>query len=326
MEPGETGDVPSWQIYRLLNSGKPKNLPDDIWAKAVPGLINQYILRMIAVAQSASKWSDPGTIRKLLAVPKPIMVFDEKWNELQKDLGARYRTAVIARVLSRPYSSPADAFDSIQIAELDKSELDETRDWLRALYYAFLARETSRGLSPVEAINKADLKHLSPDDADALRAFAYQRQMKYVRDVCTPWAADQFLSASKPAFMSDDDYDRLTKLAKAVKKADEGERRYSALIANVRLLLKGATLASNPPPEISPDEWTNLKRIQQDFVQQNELAVLKARVLRQLDVINVFMNDPSVIDRIEEYETVFAPGNLSNLRRLAQQLRNSAKG
>jgi hypothetical protein len=310
-----------------------------------------------------------------LTVPKPSIFFDEKWNDLQKDLGARYRTAVIAGVLSRPYSSPADAFDSIQIAELDKSERDEARDWLRALYYAYLAREISLRLSPVEAINKADLKHLSPEDADALRALAYQGQMKYVRDVRTPRAADEFLSASKPAFMSDDDYDRLTKLAKAVKmadederrysalianvrhilngtplasnpppeispdewtklknmqqdfvKAEEDERRYSALIANVRLLLEGATLASNPPPEILPDEWTKLKKMQQDFVQQNELAVLKARVLRQLDVINVFMNDPSVIDRIEEYESVFAPGNLSNLRKLAQQLHISAKG
>ncbi len=30
---------------------------------------------------------------------------------------------------------------------------------------------------------------------------------------------------------------------------------------------------------------------------------------------------PSVIEKIEEYDTVFAPGNLLNLRRLAERLR-----
>ncbi len=37
-----------------------------------------------------------------------------------------------------------------------------------------------------------------------------------------------------------------------------------------------------------------------------EVQTLKTKVLRQLDVINTFINDPAVLDRIEEYDTVFA--------------------
>jgi hypothetical protein len=123
-----------------------------------------------------------------------------------------------------------------------------------------------------------------------------------------------------------------------VKRADEDERRYSALIRQVTYLLNGTGLSSNAPSEMSAEDWTNLKRIDQEIVftgdrnsrkqaeleqQERETMALKWQVLRQLEVINIFINDPGVIDRIEEYEAVFAPGNLVNLKRLAQLLRNA---
>ncbi|HLK17735.1 MAG TPA: hypothetical protein VKT81_02230 [Bryobacteraceae bacterium] len=45
--------------------------------------------------------------------------------------------------------------------------------------------------------------------------------------------------------------------------------------------------------------------------------MIKAKVVRQLEVINDFISDPGVLDRIEEYEELFAPGNLANLKTLA---------
>jgi len=276
-------------------------------------------------------WSKPEAIRKLLALPKPSAVFDERWNELKEDLGTSYRTATVTYVLERQVlfgiglKELQHMFDTVQATdELNQTEQNKIRKWLQVLYSAILVEQIEHSRAPVETINSADLNLLS--NADALKAFAYQRQMKDLENVCTPWDADQFLRRGRPAFMSDRDYDRLTNLAKAIKKADEDSRRYSVMISSIRNILKGAGLGSNPPPEILPDEWTNLKRIEQDMAQQAETAALKARVLRQLEVINVFLNDPSVIDRIEDYEAVFAPGNLLSLRRLAQQLRNSPKG
>ena len=120
-------------------------------------------------------------------------------------------------------------------------------------------------------------------------------------------------------------------------------RRYSALTDALRDVTNGAPLGSDAPRAILSDEWANVKKIEKDIVaardeykrkraeldaqgaemvkRDSELQTLKARILRQLDVINTFINDPAVIDRIEEYDTVVAPGNLLNLRKLAVRLR-----
>jgi hypothetical protein len=345
----ETGDVSSWGIHRLLNSLKPKHLPDDIWAKVLPCLIGGFISRLTAVAQRSDKWSDPKAIRQLLALPKPSSVFDEKWNEFKKDLSARYGTALVTHTMrwtasdmmgSIRFDDPREIFAAIQTDGFDQTERDKARGWLLGFYCTSLVNQIQRSTEPVETINSADLNPLSKGDADIMKAFAYQCQMKNVQDLSTPWAADEFLRATRPAFMSDRDYDRLTKLAKAVKKADEDGRHYSALIRQVTCLLDGIALDSSAPTEIVAEEWVKFKRMDGEIIttrgqnekrqaelerQEAETTALKTRVLRQLEVINVFLNDPLVIDRIEDYEAVFAPGNLSNLKRLAQQLRDSGR-
>jgi hypothetical protein len=292
----ETSDVSSWHIHRLLNSGKPKSLPDDIWAKILPELTDGFISRLTTLAERGYRWSHPEEVRKLLALPKPIAVFDEKWNKLKEELGVIYSTAVITRaMLYSEFTEPLAALDNVQLDQKDREKIRKT---LQALYSVHIINQILKSLDPVETLNRADLRPLPESDAEALQAF-----------VCG--------------------------------------RRYSALTQAIRSIIRGSGLDSNPPRLILQEEWADLKRIEKETLsvrnayeekraeldtreaqvmqREAESKALKTTVLRQLDVINTFINDPTVLNRIEEYDTVFAPGNLLNLRKLAEHLRTCDK-
>ncbi len=173
-ELGGTGDVSSWHIQRLLNSGRPASLPDDIWAKLLPELIDGFISRLTTAADRGYKWTNPEEIRKLLALPKPSAVFDEKWNKFKEELGAIYGTAVIIRAMRlRQFTEPLAALDNV---ELDENQREKIRSTLQVLYSMHLMNEILTSLDPVETLNHADLKPLPDSDAEALKAFVDGRR------------------------------------------------------------------------------------------------------------------------------------------------------
>jgi hypothetical protein len=204
---GESSDVSSWQIHNLLNSVKPKHLPDDVWTRVLPKLVDGFISRLISVAHKSQRgWSDPEAIGRLLALPKPSAVFDEKWTQLKTNLSVSYSLAVVTSTMHYGlvrFNDPKVTFDAIQIVGLDQTEREKMREWLRGLYCASLVKQIQDSSEPIQTINSADLILLSKTDADGLKAFAYQCQMKNVQDIFTPWDADRFLRTTKPAFMSD---------------------------------------------------------------------------------------------------------------------------
>ena len=336
-EAGETGDVPSWHIYRLLNTGMPEHLPGDIWAKVLPGLIEAFVSRLASVAQASDRWPNPTEIGKLLTIQKPRTVFDESWNRSRKDLGYRFCTAVVTSTISANFRNPGPIFETAKADGLERERQEALENWLSSLYFATIVRRIQGSWQPMDAFGKEELDFLSKSDLEILKEFAYGLQMKKVLMPSSEPRATQFLADGKPAFMTDNDFDRFEGLAKAVLEANNDKRRNSAFLAEIRHLLAGDGLGSVMPPEVDPDGWARLKKMEDEIVtarnkneqkcaelikQENETATLKAKLLRQLDLINTFINDPAVVDRIEEYDGVFAPGNLVNLRRLAEQLRS----
>ena len=60
-------------------------------------------------------------------------------------------------------------------------------------------------------------------------------------------------------------------------------------------------------------------------IYRSDLERLKAKVLRQLEVLDRFLLDPDAVNRIEPYEDVFAPGNLALLKEIAALARAGTK-
>jgi hypothetical protein len=337
----ETADVASWEVYKLLNSERPKQLPGGVWDKVVPVLGSGLISRMEKTASQAQAFADAAEIRKLLATPRPVGVFEEPWMRLMNRLGDAYVIAVVSRRVRR-YSSTSDLAKTLAEPKPDRvgdATWDDCQRWLRSLYFASLVDGLRTSTTPAEYLKSADLSRLPRSEADALKALAYHLERKKVPDVTTPSGAAQFLREAKPPFMSEEEYERLTKTAQTIKSITEDERHVSALLGQVKSLLMGRPLPSDAPTGILQDEWSDLKKTEQEIVTarrqneqrqgelsalESETSTLKATVLRQLQIINTFISDPGVLDRIEEYEGVFAPGNLASLKELAALRRKLA--
>jgi hypothetical protein len=327
---GETGDVSSWEVYRILNSRKPEHITEDNWHKIVPDLIASLVSRMRAGAVSEYGYARSSDIRKLLFVSKPAGVFDENWDRLMKSLSKLYVAALIAenRIWDLSLSQIVKRLAEPKPEGLGDADWEGYRTLQTYCYFAVLFAEIRGSAKPTEVLNGADLSSLSEYEVGTLRTYAYSKELAKLPDIMTPRGADQFLNAERPPFMPEEQYERLAETAQMVRKA----ARFSVLLPQLERLVAGSQLAADKPSDASQDEWANLKRIEHEIVtlreknerrdaalfrQEAEASTLKTRVLKQLEVINDFINDPCVLDRIEDYEEAFAPGNLANLKSLA---------
>jgi hypothetical protein len=330
---GETADVSSWVVYRLLDSPKPQNVTSDTWGKVLPKLVQSFLSRAEAATSSGHTYGSIEDIRKLLAVSKPMAMYEEPWIRLMDSVAKVYvATSIMTSIRASTTSSVFRRFAETKPPTVSENDWQYYVERLGSVYFAQIFSDLRLDSAPTDYLLMVDLSPLTTSDAASLRQFAYQKEMRSVANVTTPTGAEQFLSGGKPGFMSEHDYERLTDTANMTRQAVADKRQYTALLAQLKNLVAGSPLAGKAPEGVSVGEWANVMRLEEAVVtaegenkrcaadlarQEAETSKLKGRVLKQLEVINAFLYDPGVLDRIEDYEELFAPGNLSNLRRLA---------
>jgi len=338
----ETTDVSSWEVYRLLNSKRPEHLADDTWNRVVIQLRKSFIARVEAVSSRAQVHGRTEEIRKLLATRKPLAVFDEPWDQLVKSISKMYVAALWAhdtRWLLPFFPGLATRLAESKPDGLAESDWQKYREWLQCIYFLRGFEDLQSSVEPMEDLQRVDLSLLSASQTKTLKELAYYLEMRKLPSVHSPEGAEEFLKAGKPTFMTERDYEQLTKAAQTAKRTAEDKRRYSALGDALRDLLKGYPLATAKPTAILDDDWADLQRIERNIVAaseenrrkdkeltllESEISTLVTKVRRQLEIINAFISDPGVLDRIEEYDGLFAPGNLENLRQIARLRRSTA--
>ncbi len=66
-------------------------------------------------------------------------------------------------------------------------------------------------------------------------------------------------------------------------------------------------------------KFKNLSRDKENLDSElKEVTKLKQRIENQLEIINIVVNEPEKIERIEDYSHSFALGNFENLKKLAE--------
>jgi hypothetical protein len=145
--------------------------------------------------------------------------------------------------------------------------------------------------------------------------------------------AEAFIKSERPNWIQDADYDLLLEKAKRVIDLDVLTNKYENLVSSLKSIIDQQPLVSKKPGGLTDDEWQCLLRIDTEiraYRQDSDriagdakaVADLKAKVEQQLDIIHNVLDDPSSIDRIEEYSNVFAPGNFANLKALSKHLKS----
>ena len=152
--------------------------------------------------------------------------------------------------------------------------------------------------------------------------------------------AQKFIDLKRPDWIKVEDYDELYSKSKKTLKLDSDIEKNFLLLGIMKDLMANRPLTKKKPDLISDEDWDTFIQMDNELrvrKQKNEelksalkekegkVTNLLTRVEKQLEIIHVFLNDSSVLDRVEDYSDVFAPGNLENLKKLAKLMTEQMK-
>lgn len=235
-----------------------------------------------------------------------------------------------------------------------KPSFVNTTDWerylsfLEKLQYMYILLEIHQDYKkPIEVITKYE-KHIQREK-NSLIDTAYNIQfydfisktvLQYIYynvDIKIP---------NKPDWMKDDDYRKVMKILRLI---DSNSKKHKVINNQLKIISEVVThkkLPDSKPDYFSESQWRDLRRFEEELnsisnlnkkmeVREKELITqekdlnskteyannLKDIVVKQLNIINDVLNDPTTIDRIESHSNPFAIGNYENLKTLAEQLK-----
>jgi hypothetical protein len=277
------------QVLDLLGTQGPKGFPESQWAELEANASNQYVkirMREYLTQESALK---------CLQEVKPSRVFPDAWETLLEHWQDGYYKAKTKWVTgpaaleylreAKPEAVPVHLWEKL-------SESWEKQYFADVMNDFWLANDASRYEQSV------DKTLLTPDHR---KKFELQVQRAVKRELA--------------------------------------ERRAILVEGLLEDLLEGKEIPSKGPAELLDQQLGAIRRIQaglnrlrdaEDVSRQNaekaselkalegELIAKREKVERQLKLIHEVLTDPNGIDRIEDSNDLFAPGNFDNLKKLVQ--------
>ncbi|MBI4849633.1 MAG: hypothetical protein HY808_13870 [Nitrospirae bacterium] len=320
---------------KILKRTKPYFISDKKWnhirKESIKQKIDKETYRMVGSVDESISYI-------LLSNDKPEYLDDEEWNVVLKKaseklydllLGqiiADYSHYTISKVINIPF--PKNLPERLQ---------SEIKEKLNKLYFKKLSEDLEYTSAPVKFIEDQRLNVLTDNDINKLKKQAYDLEFKKLPNVFDPREAKIFLDNGRPKWITDDDYELMESRASMSIELDSLKQKYIYLFTTLKNIINQRSLESKKPDVISEEEWNKLVEIEKDIrilseenrkkdielsAEKNNVQSLKEKIERQLNIIHEFLNDPSVINRIEEYNNVFAPGNFENLQRLASTINN----
>lgn len=335
-----TSDVLTWDGLKILDGDRPPYLTEEEWQKLVRNLTKTMVRLLDSEVRTARSGWHTDTLGLLLKLERPSHVPERQWNDTEANLRNHYTACLVDSQRWRQTAEMADVLRSVRPGFITEEGWKKVKQEIGEMYYARLATEVATFAEPMDKLAQRDLSVLSAEQQSAMREFAYHRQMARLPDVITSYGAEQFLGRPRPKWMAEKDYENLRDVAKRYQELVADKAQYGGLMNAAKNLLDGIELSSNPPSVVSAEEWAKVKVIEEKVrvsaknnsrlaaeleKDRSDLEKLKSKVLRQLEVLDRFLQDPEAVDRIEPYEDVFAPGNLVNLKRIAGLARAGKK-
>lgn len=286
-------------VSDLLKSEKPWYIQKKDWPEILKDLIERAISARISTYSAVAGW--PQYV--LLSSDRPTDLTQSIWEELKDTASTRLLDAL--KLKARQASSKAEIYD-------------------------ILSLQWPVGLS--EANRESAIKALSAN------------YIEYLVTVCSTDDLVRILSADdKPSLISTESWERFKGEAEAEVVRSVAEKIISTVSIDIETLPEWSVLSVISRYKLSTlrefqvkareaDEKLELARKSIERansleceMQHREAEVnasehqnrqLQDKVMRQLDVIEKLIANPSYIDRIESYDDTFAPGNWALLRKL----------
>ena len=334
--------VEDFKNYELLNENKPENYSENEWNHLTKKAIESLTKAMEYEVASLYTYGNTKEALKLLKVKKPKNFPNEKWDNLRTKIFEIYLTLKRAELYSDYYNLSESALKEMkseQPEDIDenkwkefielcerlyfvdkKSKLYDTLDikrkaleeiaskkpevikrssWEKYIemckdsYFSELSKRIESQNEPIEYLKEQPLEMISERQKNDLMNRAYRKNLSSLMDMHNPIYAKEFIESKRPEWIENSDYERLSIIAKKTLELDK----------------------------ITKENHEKEKELKKE---KEKFEPLKRRVMKQLEIIHIFLTDPSILDRIEDYSEIFAPRNFENLRKASELIKITA--
>jgi len=281
--------VAETKSYKILSNERPAYLNDDEWEilrKKAEGLVEENFLKDLRKAYEGEK---------LLLIAKikcPTHMSDSTWKELQESLNSRFMEVKQREVRLTGCDELAKVLSEKAPEGIQSETWKKYLEYVREKYVYEIGRMLHLSDNPCELLEKQELSHIPKEEVEHLASTAYRLALEQIPDLYEPNEAVKFLKESKPGWMKEADYAEYQKTAQKTVELERVSREYR--------------------------EKTELLEKEHD-----DLSSKIKKITSQLDIVNQVLNDPTALERIEEYNNPFAPGNFENLKTVGRILRES---
>lgn len=277
---------------------------------------------------------------EILKKSKPWYIPLNKWKKIREDS--------IKYVFNNEYSSNVINSLCYQILDTEKQKFITDDEWIKLK----LASQKRLIITISENLNQSynweidkyiSLKRPRNIDDDVWgnitslisKAYTISRVFN-VSDYSNQKEIAELLTSSKPEIVDENDWKKYRSFLLKFENLEKQTNLNNALRDELNNLLFGNELAEKPG-ELPADTWERLKRIEKDIFKKSEqiesdlielekieleTLPLKEKLDKQLKIIHEVLNDPTAIDRIEDYSNPFSIGNFENLKIVAQLIKN----
>lgn len=328
----------------ILKSDRPLCLSEGDWTE-IKREAKETLFLKIDYAAFIQSYSNDRLTEFLTSIYDYKISFSETLNlELSKELSSSYlknrknKFFIYTKDINNELTKPKPKF---VIAE----DWEEYQSFLGNLQYMYILEEIYKSYNnPFEKI--AEYEKIIHKDIKELKKLAYD--IEFYRFISNTFnhLFEKIELKDKPNWMEDEDYQKINRIKTNINSNVDKEKTIDEQIYVISEVVNKNKLPDEKPYSMSDKHWDTLnllykysdeiKNLEEETekrstelnqkerelgIQKEEVGCLKDTIERQLHIVNEIFNDPTVIDRIESYNNVFAMGNYESLVKLAEKLK-----
>jgi hypothetical protein len=340
-------NIENSKAFTVLNAEKPEYLEDYEWELLLKEGQKTLETKLSSIHYRTIYYG--GTLDTFYKIEKPKYYAQNKWDEFKEDLHKWYIFQLREEILKiESFKSPIDIYKKINSKNrnsIPESYWEKYVKTLLNLYMVYLTMNLFRQYDKnyIQFLQNHDLSVLDDVDKDTIEEYAYKLQYVSTKPVFMSLEkAEEILEADRVDWIEDKDYEEMVEEANNIIALNNKQKKYYVMIELVRKIIHQHRLPKEKPNELDEDEWNEIKKMENDTVvlleknqeilsknentlneikeKEKRIPKLKEKIENQLRIINELLNDPTSINRIEEYDDTFAMGNLKNLKQIAALL------
>ncbi len=271
---------------------------------------------------------------RILSLPKPNMITGNEWMTIIDSANDKFKDDI------RDYINHTFPFLSESLFSFSKPDNLKIENWneiVELISNTFVLYSYNKLIDNID-VTKYFYEFKKTKKPDIVKSKRWQQVEEMTERIfLITFFDDNLFKANNMNFNKLSEYSfthynskRLIELGIKIENIKNDEKKYKYLILYLNRILNNLDLPAEMDESIK-EEMKNLKELENEIlVTRNKIAndlqeakeikkefiPLKEKVLKQLDIINLVINGSDILDRIENYEGIFSPGNLQNLNKI----------